>query len=52
MIASIIQAGKQEGMQSMDDSLMALVDSGQVSAEAAYMKATEKARFEARIGNS
>lgn len=46
MIASMIQSGKKEGMQAMDDGLMALVESGEVSPEDAFMKATDKPRFE------
>jgi twitching motility protein PilT len=46
MLNSLIQSGKQQGMQSMDDSLFAAVESGQVRAADALMKATEKARFE------
>jgi twitching motility protein PilT len=46
MLNSLIQSGKGKGMQSMDDSLFAAVESGQVRAVDALMKATEKARFE------
>ncbi len=46
MIHSIIQSGKHLGMQAMDDVLFALVKDGRVSAHEAYMKATNKARFE------
>jgi Tfp pilus assembly pilus retraction ATPase PilT len=46
MLNSLIQSGKGKGMQSMDDSLFAAVESGQVRAADALMKATEKARFE------
>ena len=46
MLGSIIQSGKSEGMQFMDDALMELVESKQVSPHAAYMKATDKSRFE------
>jgi twitching motility protein PilT len=46
MLNSLIQSGKGQGMQSMDDSLFAAVESGQVRAVDARMKATEKARFE------
>jgi twitching motility protein PilT len=46
MISSIIQGGKNVGMQSMDDCLMALVESGKVKASDALMKANDKARFE------
>jgi len=46
MLNSIIQSGKQQGMQSMDDSLFAAIESGQIRAVDAHMKATDKARFE------
>jgi len=46
MISSIIQGGRSAGMQSMDDCLMALVESGKVKASAALSKANEKPRFE------
>jgi twitching motility protein PilT len=46
MLNSMIQSGKSQGMQSMDDALFAAVESGQVRAVDAHMKATEKARFE------
>jgi twitching motility protein PilT len=46
MLNSLIESGKNQGMQSMDDSLFAAVESGQVRAVDARMKATEKARFE------
>jgi twitching motility protein PilT len=46
MLNSLIQSGKSQGMQSMDDALFAAVESGKVRAVDAHMKATEKARFE------
>lgn len=46
MLRTIIQGGKNEGMQAMDEAIMALFESKQVSAEAAYAKAHDKARFE------
>jgi twitching motility protein PilT len=46
MIVSIIQGGRAAGMQLMDDALMALVESGRVTAREAYMKASNKQRFE------
>ena len=46
MIISIIQGGRAAGMQLMDDALMAFVESGRVTAREAYMKATNKQRFE------
>ncbi len=49
MIANILQAGKKEGMQTMDDSLMTFVQSGKVGAEEAFAVAADKKRFEAMI---
>ena len=49
MLYSIIQSGKQMGMQSMDDALFGLVQSGRITAQDAFMKAMEKPRFEALL---
>ena len=49
MLASFIQQGRQDGMQQMDDALFELVQSKRVTAYDAYMKATDKARFEALL---
>jgi twitching motility protein PilT len=49
MIVSIIQGGRAAGMQLMDDALMALVESGRVTPREAYLKATNKQRFEGLI---
>jgi twitching motility protein PilT len=46
MIQTIIQSGKAAGMQMMDDALMALVDQQRITPREAYMKASNKARFE------
>jgi twitching motility protein PilT len=46
MLNSIIQSGKSQGMQAMDDVLFELAKSGKVTARDAYMKATDKPRFE------
>jgi twitching motility protein PilT len=46
MINSLIQGGKKLGMQQMDDALMKLVEEKAVTPKAAYMKATDKERFE------
>lgn len=46
MLQSIIQGNRNRGMCLMDDSLQEAVESGRVTAEAAYMKATDKGRFE------
>jgi twitching motility protein PilT len=45
-IASILQAGKREGMQSMDDALEDLVQHDVIDGTDAYFKSTEKHRFE------
>jgi len=49
MITSIIQAGRTQGMQLMDDVLMALVEQQRITPREAYMKASNKARFEGMI---
>ena len=46
LLASIIQAGKAQGMQSMDDALFAAAKEGKVKPADAHAKATDKARFE------
>ena len=46
MINSIIQSGKGMGMQSMDDVLFQYAKDRKITAQDAYMKATDKARFE------
>jgi twitching motility protein PilT len=52
MIPSIIQSGKNEGMQAMDDALYELVDTGKISGRDAFMKASDKTRFESLAGGS
>src|SRR6476659_5400255 len=49
MITSIIQGGRASGMQLMDDALMALVDQKRITPREAYMKASNKAKFEGMI---
>ena len=49
MLDSIIQSGKREGMQAMDDALFALVQQGSVTPHDAYMKARDKQRFESLV---
>ncbi|MFK7896984.1 MAG: type IV pilus twitching motility protein PilT [Myxococcota bacterium] len=49
MLSSIIQAGKSQGMQAMDDVLFAFAKEGKISGQDAYMKATDKARFESLV---
>ena len=46
MLYSIIQSGKALGMQSMDDVLLDYCQQGKITPRDAYMKATDKARFE------
>ncbi len=46
MLYSIIQAGKKEGMQSMDDVLFQFAKDGKITGRDAYMKAMDKSRFE------
>jgi twitching motility protein PilT len=44
-IPSMIQTGKKYGMQSLDDSIMELVNKKIIAPEDAYMKAVEKSKF-------
>jgi len=44
-IPSMIQTGKKYGMQLLDDAIMELVEKRIISADDAYAKANEKARF-------
>ena len=46
MLASIIQSGRGQGMQAMDDALFAAAKQGLVRPFDAYLKATDRARFE------
>ncbi len=46
MLYSIIQAGKNVGMQTMDDALIKLVEDKRVAPMDAYHKANDKTRFE------
>ncbi|HSG38865.1 MAG TPA: type IV pilus twitching motility protein PilT [Thermoanaerobaculia bacterium] len=49
MLTSVIQGGKNMGMQLMDDALMALVEAKRIAPREAYMKATNKGRFEGMV---
>ena len=49
MLGSFIQQGKQDGMQLMDDALFELVQKKRITPYDAYMKASDKARFEALL---
>jgi twitching motility protein PilT len=51
MLITVIQGGKNQGMQLMDDSLAALVEQKRITAKDAYLKAANKARFEAMVGD-
>lgn len=44
-IASIIQTGSNEGMQTMDQALQSMVDQKRITPEAAYWKAIDKSAF-------
>ena len=50
MLNSLIESGKAQGMQTMDDTLFAFVKQGRIRGSDAYMKATNKARFESLSG--
>ena len=45
-IDSMMQAGRSEGMHTMDDSLWRLVSEGSISGDEAYRKAGDKGRFQ------
>jgi twitching motility protein PilT len=49
MFTTYIQSGKNLGMQTMDDALFAFAKAGTILPRDAYMKATDKARFEPLI---
>jgi twitching motility protein PilT len=51
-IQSLIQSGKKDGMQTLDDALFAAVEAGRIGARDAYRKAHDKARFEALAGGA
>ena len=44
-IPSMVQTGRKYGMQLLDDSIMDLFKKGMISAEEAYAKSNEKAKF-------
>ena len=46
MIANAIQAGKKDGMQTMDDALFAAVQGGTIAIEPAFELASDKKRFQ------
>ncbi len=45
-IINVIQSGRAQGMQAMDDALEALLQQGAIDSEDAYMKSIDKRRFE------
>jgi len=45
-IVSLIEGGRGEGMQMMDDSILVRYDKGEISAETAYLFASQKQRFQ------
>ncbi len=45
-IVTYIEGGRGEGMQLMDDAIMARLKAGEVTPQEAYMKAADKSRFE------
>jgi twitching motility protein PilT len=45
-IVNVIQSGRAQGMQAMDDALERLIKQGLIDGEDAYMKAIDKRRFE------
>jgi len=51
-IESMLQAGRNEGMHRMDDSLFRLAIEGSISGEEAYRKATDKSRFQRFVGSA
>ncbi|MBC8393213.1 MAG: type IV pilus twitching motility protein PilT [Deltaproteobacteria bacterium] len=50
-IPSAIQTGKKYGMQLLDDAIMEHVEKGRISADEAYAKANDKARFRPMLKN-
>jgi twitching motility protein PilT len=51
-IASLLQAGRKDGMQPMDDALAALVRRGAVTSAEAWRKAMDKRRFDDPTGRA
>jgi twitching motility protein PilT len=50
MLPGIIQTGKKQGMQLMDDALVELHKRGLISADEAYARAEQKAEMRAHVG--
>ncbi|MCO5169678.1 MAG: type IV pilus twitching motility protein PilT [Planctomycetes bacterium] len=51
-IHSYLESGRGEGMMLMDDSILRVLKAGLVSPNEAYMKATDKSRFESLLAGS
>ena len=51
-IVSVIEAGRGEGMQLMDDSIMARYKEGAINAQTAHLYAFQKSRFESLVARS
>jgi twitching motility protein PilT len=51
MLDSIIESGKAQGMQTMDDTLFAYAKEGRIRPIDAYRKALNKARFESLLSS-
>jgi twitching motility protein PilT len=52
MLPGIIQTGKKQGMQLMDDALMALYDRGVISSDEAYVRAEQKQAMREYLGST
>ena len=50
-IRNVIQSGRGQGMQLMDDAIQKFLDEKKISHEEAYLKATDKTRFMQRAQN-
>ena len=50
MLPGIIQTGKKQGMQLMDDALMALFDRGAINGDEAYARAEQKQAMRQHVG--
>ena len=50
MLPGIIQTGKKQGMQLMDDALIDLATGGSISAEEAHARSEQKQEVKSRLG--
>ena len=50
MLPGIIQTGKKQGMQLMDDALLELFQAGSISAEETYARSDQKQQMRAQLG--